>query len=63
MSDLFLHRVRNIWLSVEVNNQSATRLEKRNVFKLLSILHRTGKMILDWEWTIESEVEAHEQAA
>jgi len=49
--------------SVKVNSQSATRLEKRNVFKLLSILHRTGKMILDWEWTIESEVEAHEQAA
>jgi hypothetical protein len=32
MSDLFLHRVRHIWLSVEVNNQSATRIEKKKCF-------------------------------
>jgi len=58
-----LKGLRNVWLSVEVNNHRAIRVYKKKGFQVSEIFGPEQEMALDLEKTKENEVHAHEPAA
>ena len=58
-----LKGLRNVWLSVEVNNQCAIRVYKKKGFHVSGMFGPEQEMTLDWEETTGNEVGAREQAA
>jgi len=58
-----LKGLRNVWLSVEVNNHCAIRVYKKKGFQVSEIFGPEQEMALDLEETKENEVNAHEPAA
>ena len=58
-----LKGLRNVWLSVEVNNHCAIRVYKKKGFQVSEIFGPELEMALDLEETKENEVNAHEPAA
>ena len=55
--------LRNVWLSVEVNNHCAVRVYKKKGFRVSEIFGPEQEMALDLEKTKGNEVHAHEPAA
>ena len=58
-----LKRLRNVWLSVEVNNQCAIRVYKKKGFHVSGMFGPEQEMTLDLEETTGNEVGVHEPAA
>ena len=58
-----LKGLRNVWLSVEVNNHCAIRVYKKKGFQVSEMFGPEQEMALDLEETKENEVNAHEPAA
>ena len=58
-----LKGLRNVWLSVEVNNHCAIRVYKKKGFHVSEIFGPEQEMALDLEETKENEVKVHEPAA
>ena len=58
-----LKGLHNVWLSVEVNNQCAIRVYKKNGFQVSNLFGPEQEMIQDLQKTSGNEVGAHEQAA
>jgi RimJ/RimL family protein N-acetyltransferase len=58
-----LKGLRNVWLSVEVNNHCAIRFYKKKGFQVSEMFGPEQEMALDLEETKENEVNAHEPAA
>ena len=58
-----LKGLRNVWLSVEVNNHCAIRVYKKKGFRVSEIFGPEQEMALDLEKTKGNEVNAHEPAA
>ena len=58
-----LKGLRNVWLSVEVNNHCAIRVYKKKGFQVSEMFGPEQEMALDLEETKEHEVNAHEPAA
>jgi len=55
--------LRNVWLSVEVNNPCAIRVYKKKGFQVSEMFGPEQEMALDLEETKENEVKVHEPAA
>ena len=58
-----LKGLRNVWLSVEVNNHCAVRVYKKKGFQVSEIFGPEQEMALDLEEAKGNEVHAHEPAA
>jgi RimJ/RimL family protein N-acetyltransferase len=58
-----LKGLRNVWLSVEVNNHCAIRVYKKKGFQISEIFGPEQEMALGSEETKENEVNTHEPAA
>ena len=58
-----LNGLRNVWLSVEVNNHCAVRVYRKKGFRVSEIFGPEQEMALDLEKTKGNEVHAHEPAA
>jgi ribosomal protein S18 acetylase RimI-like enzyme len=58
-----LKRLRNVWLSVEVNNQCAIRVYKKKGFHVSGMFGPEQEMTLDLEETTGNEVSTYEPAA